>query len=482
MNFKSARRTCVAIAFFVATAINSPGQQFTTLAIFDGTDGNYPAAPLVQGLDGNFYGVTGSGGAYGSGTAFKVTPAGVLTTLHTFDFATDGSLSFAGLTLATNGRFYGTNSGGGAHGYGTVFEMTPAGSVTTLYNFCSQANCADGSGPGAGLVQAADGNFYGTTTSGGALNQGGTVFKITPAGKLTTLYTFCAQTNCPDGDQPLAPLVQGSDGNFYSTTYSGGTYGYGTVFTITTAGKLTTLYSFCGQVLCPDGERPYGGGLVQGSDGNFYGTTILGGTDNFGTVFKITKTGKLTTLHSFVNTDGESPYAALIQATDGNFYGLTQIGGANNSGTIFEITSAGTLSTLYNFCSQPSCADGTIGYAALIQSTNGTFYGTTEYGGGSKACRGGPGGCGTVFSLSQGLGPFVETVPTSGKAGATVLILGNNLTGATSVSFNGTTAAFTTVSSTEIKATVPTGATTGTVKVVTPSGTLDSNVPFRVTP
>jgi uncharacterized repeat protein (TIGR03803 family) len=482
MHFKSARLTCVAIAFFFATAITSPGQQFTSLAIFNGLDGNYPAAPLVQGLDGNFYGTTGVGGGLGVGTVFKVTPAGTLTTLHTFNYSTDGGLSFAGLTLATNGKFYGANSAGGIHGYGTIFEITPGGSLTTLYSFCSQANCADGSAPAAALVQAPDGNFYGTTTSGGALNNGGTVFKITPAGKLTTLYNFCSQANCPDGDQPLAPLVQGSDGNFYSTTYSGGAYGFGTVFKITTAGKLTTLYSFCANAGCPDGEHPYGGGLVQASDGNFYGTTIQGGTNNSGTVFRVTSAGTLTTLHSFVVTDGESAYAGLIQATDRNLYGLTQIGGANNSGTIFEITLAGKLSTLYDLCSQPSCADGTIGYAALIQSTNGTLYGTTEYGGGSKACRGGPGGCGTVFSLSQGLGPFVETVPTSGKVGATVLILGNNLTGTTSVTFNGTTATFTTVSSTEIKATVPTGATTGMVKVVIASGTLDSKVPFRVTP
>jgi uncharacterized repeat protein (TIGR03803 family) len=223
-----------------------------------------------------------------------------------------------------------------------------------------------------------------------------------------------------------------------------------------------------------DGSQSYAA-LVQGTDGNFYGTTGNGGTNKQGTVFKITPSGTLETLHSFDGADGSYPYAALVQGTDGNLYGTTHEGGANDinylcplgCGTIFKITPSGTLTTLYSFCSQANCTDGTLPGAGLVQDTDGAFYGTTE----SPS---------TVYSLSMGLGPFVETQPPSGKVGAAVKILGTSLTGSTSVTFNGTAATFAVVSASEITTTVPTGATTGTVQVVTPGGTLSSNVPFRV--
>jgi uncharacterized repeat protein (TIGR03803 family) len=256
--------------------------------------------------------------------------------------------------------------------------------------------------------------------------------------------------------------------------YFGGAYNlYGTVFRITPSGTLTTLYSFDGA----DGEAP-DAGLTQGIDGNFYGTTIFGGggdcgSNGCGTIFKITPSGTLTTLHSFDQADGSGPNAGLVQATDGNFYGATSGGGANGRGTVFKITPSGLLTTLYNFCSQSNCTDGT-DPAGLVQDTDGKIYGTT--GGGGNGID----GYGTVFRLSVGLGPFVKTLPTSGNMGAAVNILGNNLTGATSVTFNGTTATFTVKSKSEITTTVPTGATTGTVQVVTPDGMLSSNVPFTV--
>jgi uncharacterized repeat protein (TIGR03803 family) len=261
----------------------------------------------------------------------------------------------------------------------------------------------------------------------------------------------------------------------------GGANGGGTVYRITQRGKLTTLYSFCSQTNCTDGANPYAG-LVQASNGDFYGTTVSGGTGGFGTVFRITPTGTPTTLYRFCSqptpagecTDGAEPVAGLVQATNGDFYGTTLEGGANGYGAIFKITPGGKLTTLYSFCSQggyPACTDGAVPYAALVQATNGNFYGTTEEGGA---------GYGTVFSLSVGLGPFVETLPTSGKVGKAVKILGSDLTGATSVSFNGTAAGFKVVSSSEITTTVPTDASTGKVQVVTPSGTLSSNVLFRV--
>jgi uncharacterized repeat protein (TIGR03803 family) len=222
------------------------------------------------------------------------------------------------------------------------------------------------------------------------------------------------------------------------------------------------LHNFQG----PDGDEP-DAGLVQGANGNFYGTTAQGGANGDGTVFKITLTGTLTTLHSFDGTDGSLPAAALIQATDGNFYGTTVAGGTD--GTVFKITPSGKLTTVHDF----DGTDGISPQAALVQGTNGKFYGTAPFGGTSSD--------GTIFILSVGLGPFVETQPTSGKVGEPVKILGTDLTGATSVTFNGTAAVFKVVSASLITTNVPTGATTGTVQVKTPRGTLRSNVVFRVT-
>jgi uncharacterized repeat protein (TIGR03803 family) len=217
-----------------------------TLVSFGKTNGAAPLAALVQGSDGNFYGTTSLGGnlslnnGAGYGTVFQMTPAGVLTRLVSFTGA-NGSYPSAGLVQGTNGSFYGTAEYGGnlslnaGYGFGTVFKMTPAGALTTLVSF----NLANGYNPSAGLVQGSDGNFYGTTDGGGA-GGAGTVFKMTPAGVLTTLVAF----NGADGNSPQAPLVQGSDGNFYGTTGYGGANGKGTVFQVTPAGALTTLVSF----------------------------------------------------------------------------------------------------------------------------------------------------------------------------------------------------------------------------------------------
>jgi uncharacterized repeat protein (TIGR03803 family) len=481
------RMTCI-VLLFCAAAISAPAQ-LTTFASFDKTDGRdpgFPGTPFVQGTNGILYGTTVAGGANDEGTVFEIGPAGKIILLYSFcsqPGCSDGAVANAGLVQATNGNFYGTTADGGTNNMGTVFEITPQGKLTTLYRFCSQSGCSDGADPSAGLVQASDGNFYGTTYAGGA-NGDGTVFKITKAGALTTLASFSgANGTGPD----FGSLIQSSDGNFYGTTFVGGANasgcgdnrGCGTIFRMTPHGELTSLYSFCAQPNCTDGVELFGG-LVQGTNGNFYGTTAVGGTNGYGTVFEITPAGKLRTLHSFDSTDGAYPEAALTQGTDGNFYGTTSGGGANGDrGTVFEITSAGTLTTLYNFCSQSNCSDGTGPFEGLMQATNGEFYGTTFAGGLSSNCIG---GCGTAFSLSTGLGPFIETRLSSGKTGSPVTILGNNLTGATAVSFNRTPAAFTVLSETEIETTVPTGATTGFVTVATPSRTLTSNKPFQVIP
>lgn len=449
--------------FCAATALASPSTvTFNSLVSFDGTNGAAPRyMSLIQGVDGNFYGTTAVDGANAHGTVFKITPAGTLTTIYSFcaqSNCTDGIYPYAGLAQDTKGNFYGTTSAGGANGDGTVFKITAAGVLTTLHSFDS----TDGASPFAGLLLASDGKFYGTTESGGA-NNDGTIFNITPTGTLTTLHSF----DSTDGSSPYGGVVEDSKGNFYGTTVTGGAYGHGTVFQITSAGTLSTLHSFDSA----DGEFPYAG-LVQDSKGNFYGTTYDGGTAGDGTAFEITATGTLTTIYSFCSqtncSDGSTPEAALAQGTDGNFYGTTALGGSNGYGTLFALTAGGTLTTLHRFDS----TDGANPVGGLFQATNGTFYGTTYTGGTNQD--------GTVFSLGVGLRTFVATVPTSGKVGAAVIILGTELTGSTKVTFNGKSAKFKVISKSEIKTTVPTGAKTGTVEVKTPKGTLKSNMVFRV--
>jgi len=237
--------------------------------------------------------------------------------------------------------------------------MTPGGVLTALYSFCTQQNCVDGKSPYAELLQGPDGNLCGTTASGGDsqncspnFQECGTIFKITPTGDLTRLYSF----NYNDGAFPEAGLVKARDGNFYGTTgYGGAQGGWGTVFRLTPQGTLTTLYSFCSQGDCLDGLEPLGA-LAQGVDGEFYGTTYYGGVYNWGTVFKITSQGTLTTLHSFnyfdYFNDGASPYSGVVQGPDGNFYGTTELpfgGGDADYGRAFNITPEGVLTILHRF-------------------------------------------------------------------------------------------------------------------------------------
>jgi len=467
-------RACALFVLWATTAVTLPAQTFESLKSFDNTHGALPWATLVQGDDGNFYGTTQNGGNtacdLGCGTIFEITSIGKVTTFN-FD-GTNGSQPFAGLVQAANGDFYGVTTTGGAYDLGTVFKFTPKGGLTTLYSFSANT----GYGPQGGLVLASDGNFYGTASSGGpAAGQCdpgcGTIFKITPKGEYTTLHNF---NGIPDGGNPLATMLQAPNGKLYGTASDLGNAGsYGTVFTITTEGEFTVVHQFNDT----DGAYPFGG-LILGADGNFYGQTDLGGASQYGaygTVYKMTPSGKVTRLHSFEQTDGDNPVSNLVQGTDGNFYGTASYGGKYpNFGTVFKITPSGTFTTLHNFDS----TDGSYPYAGLIQATNGKFYGATYAGGSSTEC---PYGCGTVFSLSVGLGPFVEMLPNSGKLGAAVRILGTDLTGATSVTFNGTAAKFAVISKSEIKTNVPSGATTGTVEVTTPAGTLRSNVVFRVT-
>jgi uncharacterized repeat protein (TIGR03803 family) len=316
--------------------------KLTTLHSFCSTsgcaDGEYSYAVPVLGVDGNFYGTTYLGGSKGDGTVFKMGPSGALTTLHSFGGA-DGSQPLAGLAAGSDGNFYGTTNLGGSHNAGSVFKVTTSGQFTTLHSFCSKAACADGQSSYAGLIQATDGNLYGTTLSGGSHGHG-TVFKVTEGGIFSTLYSFCSQNGCADGEFPQTGLVQASNGNLYGTTILGGAYGSGTIFELTLSGALTTLYSACSQSGCPDGNYLYAP-LIQAKDGNLYGIMQIGGAHNSGTIFQITLTGTLTTLYSFCSqpacADGQYPAAGLVQASNGNLYGTTADGGAHGDGTVFSI-------------------------------------------------------------------------------------------------------------------------------------------------
>ena len=333
------REMKILMLWLVVITVAAPAQTLTTLASFDASNGSQPVASLVQGLDGNLYGTTQTGGV-GQGVVFRVTETGSLSSIFTFCVAhlcADGSSPLSSLVLAPNGTFYGTTQLGGTNG-GTIFRMSALGNQSVLHNFCSAPDCADGSSPQSGLALGNSGNFFGTTKNGGSNGQG-TVYRISSSGVLASLYSFCAQTNCIDGSAPEGQLVLSNDGNFYGTTSSGGAHGItlagGTIFKISPQGALTKLYDFCSRNRCADGAAPIAP-LVQGTDNNFYGVTPAGGaslhcTTNCGVVFRITGMGKLTTLYDFCSqiacTDGFLP-TTLIQATDGNFYGTTLEGGS----------------------------------------------------------------------------------------------------------------------------------------------------------
>jgi uncharacterized repeat protein (TIGR03803 family) len=464
------------LAFCLATVVAS-AQSYTVLKAFNGTNGRGSVGPLVQGLDGNLYG-TSYGGGNGYGTIFSVSTGGTLKVLYTFCHlagCADGEFPDGGLVLGTDGAFYGTTHQGGA-GSGTVFRITKAGVFSTLYTFCTAANCSDGELPQGELVQGRDGRFYGTTEGSGNVGNG-TAFAITSTGGFTTLHTFCGFSGCGDGAYPYAGLALGPDGNFYGTNHSSGTNDWGTFFQMTPGGAVTTLYNFCVFSSCTDGGYP-GSGVILAADGDYYGTTTEGGTSNAcpdgcGTIFKVTSGGSLNTLHSFDLKDGSLTLssAGLVQGTDGNFYGTTENGGSSKKGSLYQLTPSGTFTTLVNLYS--SIGDEPAG--GLVQATDGNLYGTTTGGGGRYKA-------GTIFKLSMGLGPFVKTLPIAGRVGSSVKILGTDLTGATSVKFNGKSATFTVVSATEITTKVPAGATTGQVQVATPGGALSSNVTFQVLP
>jgi uncharacterized repeat protein (TIGR03803 family) len=464
------------LVFGVFGGLLAGAQTYKVIYEAPGTDAgvaNPDSRAVTQGRNGNMYFTSVAGGSLGDGTLFEVTPAGKAGIV-----ASVGYFVVSGATLGSDGNFYGTNQDGGPgggcgfSGCGQVYKVTPAGAETILYNFTGEG---DGSSPQSAPIQAANGIFYGTTSSDGGTDES-TAYEITSSGTFKTLHTF-AQS---EGYNIEQGLIQASDGNFYGTAYYGGANGLGTIFRMTPSGVVTVLHNFVGNA-GNDGANPCCA-LLQASDGNLYGTTTgAGGEGIYGVVFKIALDGAYTILHYINpnNGDGAEPTSTLTQGSDGKLYGVTGAPSGGFSGTLFNMTTSGTFTTLYTFCQgDGSCTDGYSPSSPLQQNTNGVFYGSTISGGNSGCDV----GCGVVYSLNVGLKPFVSPLQNSGREGALVEIRGEGLTGSSVVKFGGVQAKVVGVEATFIGATVPAGALTGPITVTTGSTTLTSPTIFRVTP
>ena len=348
-------------------------QTFTSIHSFNGADGNYPYAGLVfhRGL---LYGTTDEGGPAGSrGTIYSVDAQGNVLVWAVLT-ADTGIFPEGGLSVGKNGDLYGTAIYGGVHNKGTIFKVLNS-KVQVRYDF----NSHTGPGPYS-LVEGPEGNFYGTTSFGGRNGYGSVFRAIRNNTDITTIHDFTYD----DGSLPYGRLILGRDGNFYGTSYFGGSLGNGTIFRISPAGTFTLLHSFTGS----DGGNP-SSGVIQGADGAFYGTTQVGGSQLLGVIYKTDDQGNVTLLHSFNYSDGANPQASLIQVQSGELYGTSPQGGTFGNGTIFKITTDGVYTKLYDFIGEP---DGKIPLSGLTQTPDGTIYGTTNQGGASDL--------GTVFKLT----------------------------------------------------------------------------------
>jgi uncharacterized repeat protein (TIGR03803 family) len=402
---------------------------------------------MAEGRDNNVYGVTATGGIHSKGMIFKIGPAGGLTLLYSFD-GTHGSTPVGGLTLGPDGNLYGMAEEGGLHGYGNIFKITPAGVLTVLYSFTGNA---DGGYPVSPLIVGSDGNFYGTSYPGAA-------FTMSPLG------VFRVLTKIPTSS--YGQLLEAPDGSFYGVTEFGGKYAAGTIYKVTGA-TSAIIHSFDG----PNGSFPIGG-LVAGADGNFYGTTTAGGSTNAGVIYSLTPAGVFTVLVDFDSVHpkaGYQAFAGLIAGANGQLYGATIWGGTYGYGVIFSMTTEGGYTVLYNF----DAPHGDGAYATPIQHTNGDIFGMTN--------RGGVDHKGVVYSFTHAFAPFIKLNRSIGLVGSTVGILGKGFSNASSVEFDGTPASFRVVSDTFIIATVPAGET-GFVRVNMSTGDLVSSSVFHVTP
>jgi uncharacterized repeat protein (TIGR03803 family) len=356
-----------AVGLTLAAAHPVSAQSEMVLHSFTGKDGSLPAQRLTLDSTGNLF-----------GSIFRLTPSGDLKVLYAFTDGQQRLFTTGKLILDSHGNLYGADQTGGASGNGSIFKLTPSGAFNVLYSFTGQG---DGAFPN-GVISDAQGNFYGTTNQGGAFGQG-TVFKFTPGHGVKVLYSFRGKS---DGGEPFdSALYRDSQGNLYGTTmFDGGIISFGVVFKVTPAGTESVLHTFTGG---SDGGHPKGS-LIADSDGNLYGTTSSGEGLSGGTVFRITKTGVLTELHTFSGADGYDPNAGLATDAQGNLYGTTFSGGTSNDGVVFEITPEGAETVLHDF----SGSDGSTPYSGLIIDQQGTLYGTTGFGGTFNQ--------GTVFQLT----------------------------------------------------------------------------------
>lgn len=425
----------VAALALVGPAHQALAAEYKVLHAFRGAkDGALPQAGLAVDDAGNLYGTTlGLNGTPGKhcpkscGNVYGVLHDGGEQTIHSFR-GPDGADPTARV-LIFNGNLYGTTNFGGSgakkcsgEGCGTVYGVGPDGTTTTLYSFCQRRHCADGSIPDAGVIADVTGNLYGTTLSGGKYG-GGTVFKLTPEGVETVLYSFCRHPSCPDGAGPDAELIFDAIGNLFGTTESGGVApdcptGCGTVFKLAPDGTQTVLYSFCQLSSCGDGWLPVAP-LIRDDAGNLYGTTAIGGyslcNGGCGVVFKLAPDGTETVLHAFQggiqygNSDGASPAAGLVADKRGNLYGTTGSGGGATGcipgynfdcGTVFKLAPNGKITNLHAFCSEADCADGNSPLGTLILQGD-ELFGTASRGGRLDCGAGASYGCGTVFSVTR---------------------------------------------------------------------------------
>jgi uncharacterized repeat protein (TIGR03803 family) len=522
---------CSAVLFAFAT---SPAHaqlaelyafQYNATTTSNFPDGANPMAELIQGADGNYYTTTNIGGAGtcpgevedqipGCGAVVKITPAGKLSVFYSFPYdaststAPNGWFPQAGLVQGDDGNFYGVTTEGGTggtscadttgqSGCGTVFKLTKSGVLTVLHSFCGGNGCGslaiDGAEPTGRLIFGTNGDLYGTTQAGGLYNgfyNQGTIFRISTSGAYTILHVFSGPFGTTgDGANPVAGLILGTDGNFYGTTLAGGSGGQdegeGTVFKMTPAGAVTILHSFVGSDGAgSDGSYPKGA-LVEASDGNLYGTCYSGGANGTGTAFRISMKGVFTKIYDFPaevapGSIGNFPRAGFIQASDGNLYGTAWEGGPFNDGTIYQLTLSGAGKLEASF-------DGTTGstpLGAAAQGSDGRLYATLQYDGGENSND--VQDQGSISVLNLGLKPPKPQIrlfsPASGVVGAKITLMGSAYIGTKAVKFKSTSADFVVDASGYITATVPTGATSGMISVTNAGGTVTSAKSFTVLP
>ena len=462
--------------------------------------GGDPEGGVVLGSDGNLWGTTLNGGKDAAGTVFQVTPGGTLSVVYSFANGNDDSAPDFTVLQGQDGNIYGVSEEQYSTQYGSFFKLTTKG-VVTPHPF----DYTNGAGPNLPVL-GTDGNFYGTTYVGGDPTcRCGVIYKATPAGKITVLHTFTGFKGAPyDGELPVGSLVEGPDGNFYGTTYEGGSNGTdngGTVFKITPAGAYSIIHDFVAAAPTYDGQLPKAG-LILGTDGNFYGTTLKGGSAGGGAIYQITPSGTEKVIYNFCIVscyDGVLPDTPLVQHTNGLFYGASA--GNSLGGSVFFSLDVGlapfvklvtwtanvgaTAQILGQGFTGASAVSFSGGVAAKFDVVSDTYMTATIPAGAQS-------GPVTVTTAAGALSsdrhflvkPQLDSfTPPSGLVGTTVTITGVSLTQATAVDIGGKTASFAVISDDEVTAKVPAGAKTGdSISVTTPGGTATSTAKLVVEP